>query len=922
MGIAASMMVVSRWDEKSQPSRRDVARVTVRTCAAILAVVAGVCAACKTGAGLNTDIREPAEHTLVAPVFEHGEGNLSGDCFECLDESEALSLIREVLARYGLVGFDQKKVFPQVTYETRHGYREDRADSRRSYGVFEEIRLDRWLLPTELDLRPFESESQFQKELAVDLYDSAGLIAIEFVSAFDASEIVALKYSRGKRRSPFQARAAANLLAMAAKGLTGPRYAAFFYDPMFSSHSKGGAPKAGSRTSPEKGGRDLDADLVRVEAERVDAQADSRRLLERQVIDFAEWLQSQRDGEPCRTRNGEARYMPYRADGSPGTTRAEGGYCGGEKNGVWTRWYSDGSLLDRGAYEAGVRVGKWEFHHPNGFLKEIGEYRTGEKIGPWAEFSPSGILLETANFDMGVPTGAYYHRTGTYYYRADERSDHVVTANFPNGEALIVSYDTWSFRIKKGAANGPAVGVSSEGLVAQGNLVRGLREGRWQVFGHWGCLGAAGDYVNGRREGLWTGEVFDAESNSCRKTEEVNYRNGVPHGYQRVHDRPPCPSEEGNWTNGKPDGVWVKWGIDYDPINRPENPYSCYEREKEEYWMGVRHGHWVSKYSNGCVRSEGDYKDDEKEGLWIEGTVRPNGECRTVKESSFRSGILNGLQTWHYEGTGRQLGILLDDAGLEPAKIETEYSDNKIVGVRKFHLRDGRYYRECEFDPAPVQPYQLRLRVIPEYVAPPGYTRWGDSNMSPPISARCRMWSMPEKRLIEDGEFVATSHEIMTSTGSLMTWYENGQPSLVRPSPDGPAIAYHSNGKVKSKGTYSKSRKDGLWERWYENGNLRERGEYRSGRRVGRWTFWFESGSVSMEGEFRPDYGGDRTGIWVYWDVTGDKRAVVDHTRGYPFVPPMECLDRAGERIECDRKWLSDLLQRGSRISRSSSEDD
>lgn len=86
---------------------------------------------------------------------------------------------------------------------------------------------------------------------------------------------------------------------------------------------------------------------------------------------------------------------------------------------------------------------------------------------------------------------------------------------------------------------------------------------------------------------------------------------------------------------------------------------------------------------------------------------------------------------------------------------------------------------------------------------------------------------------------------------------------------DGEYIAYHANGKVKTRGSYRDNLSTGLWEYFFENGAIKMRGNLEPDGVTGQWEYYFENGQKSMEGLL---IGRKRNGLWTfYYEQSGVK---------------------------------------------------
>ena len=78
----------------------------------------------------------------------------------------------------------------------------------------------------------------------------------------------------------------------------------------------------------------------------------------------------------------------------PPQKKIEGSYFNGNKEGLWTQWYSNGNRKEESNFKAGNLNGtiiKW---FENGTKSEEGIYETGKQNGKWIWFYETGIKKE------------------------------------------------------------------------------------------------------------------------------------------------------------------------------------------------------------------------------------------------------------------------------------------------------------------------------------------------------------------------------------------------------------------------------------------------------------------------------------------------------------------------------------------------
>ena len=100
---------------------------------------------------------------------------------------------------------------------------------------------------------------------------------------------------------------------------------------------------------------------------------------------------------------------------------------------------------------------------------------------------------------------------------------------------------------------------------------------------------------------------------------------------------------------------------------------------------------------------------------------------------------------------------------------------------------------------------------------------------------------------------------------------------------DGEYIAYHANGKIKTKGSYRDNRSIGEWEYFFENGAIKMRGNLEEDGTTGRWEYYFENGQKSMEGVLTS---GKRNDLWAFYYEQGgvkSKGSFSDGKRNGPW---------------------------------------
>lgn len=101
----------------------------------------------------------------------------------------------------------------------------------------------------------------------------------------------------------------------------------------------------------------------------------------------------------------------------------------------------------------------------------------------------------------------------------------------------------------------------------------------------------------------------------------------------------------------------------------------------------------------------------------------------------------------------------------------------------------------------------------------------------------------------------------------------------------GPWEFYHTNGKVKSKGSFNENQeRTGWWEDYHDNGQLKEKTNYLNGKAQGKSQNWYDNGVLASEGTYK---NGEADGEWNYYYYNGLPRKTV-HFRGGQLNGPVK----------------------------------
>jgi antitoxin component YwqK of YwqJK toxin-antitoxin module len=390
---------------------------------------------------------------------------------------------------------------------------------------------------------------------------------------------------------------------------------------------------------------------------------------------------------------------PIELEGSPGWACTD---VEGRRNGPFFTTFPDGSTELSGRFRADVLDGPWRRLYPSGKTAESGAYAGGVKDGSWQIYTESGGLLGDFQMQQGSGVERRWYADGQL---ASERS---YAAGVPDGPSQAFAAGgvlLYAAQFRAGVLDGPRkLGLPGQ-LRLEDEWVKGLPRGTRKIFRrehvameqHFdddGILAGSfvawrdrvtprerGAYVRGERHGLW--RWFDRSRGLER---EGTYASGVRTGRWRQWNGGRL-AMQGTYTRGVPDGVFTYWtatgGVAGTcKMRRGTGVMTTFHDNgqpatKLTMSKGVRQGPYQELSPLGKLLVEGAYRDDARDGAWIErdaagqlvrearyvagkldGPVRRYLGGQLVAEQQYAAGVREGA----YRELGRALGATGEDA--------------------------------------------------------------------------------------------------------------------------------------------------------------------------------------------------------------------------------------------------------------------
>ncbi len=364
---------------------------------------------------------------------------------------------------------------------------------------------------------------------------------------------------------------------------------------------------------------------------------------------------------------------------------------------------------------------------------------------------------------------------------------------------------------------------------------------------------------NGKRTGHWT-ILYDSNFFLVNDPDSVGYYRlirfeaGVPVGKIRDFTKAGLKYWDGYALSIDP------YVFDGESNHYHENGQLSY---RQVYVKGKRDGPCWEYYPNGTLKSEGQHKDDEQDGVWKyyheNGTLQlqltfikgrksgpakfyhPNG--RVSSEGSYRLDYFDGVWT-NYSETGVK-------------SFFNTYHLDTLQGPHEEYFPDGTIkeknsYRKGKLHGAAVVYHENgKLKSKGQYLNDERDGAWAFYHPNGQVKSRGK---------VKNGLF----------EGTWEYFYENGQLSerglLVNNLYEGPWDVWYDNGKPKARIEYARDSSNGKYVSWYQNGQVEEEGQNLRGQRTGPWKKYTEQGTLLQEGSY---LNGETEGLWKYYDEAG-----------------------------------------------------
>lgn len=288
-------------------------------------------------------------------------------------------------------------------------------------------------------------------------------------------------------------------------------------------------------------------------------------------------------------------------------------------------YFPNGKLKSEGKVLNKLKAGVWTFYYDNGYIQSSGNYLRDSMNGKWEFYYDNGQLMGKANYKMS--SGLNKGKSGI---PLDGRDGYFISY-YPNGK--IWQEQKWLH----GEYNGAFISHREDGSFDfTGFYAQGLKDSSWTYYYDSGIKKLEESYYQNKLHG-----VSRSFNKKGKLEKELHYKSGEPDGYYaEYYNDGVTKKKEGNYSTAiiesttgvyrdgkvetkktygnksKAEGVWKEW---YSNGNL---------KSQGEYRNGMKFGLWTTWYINGNKQTEGKYRDDSEDGLWT--GWYSNGELKGI----------------------------------------------------------------------------------------------------------------------------------------------------------------------------------------------------------------------------------------------------------------------------------------------------
>ena len=335
-------------------------------------------------------------------------------------------------------------------------------------------------------------------------------------------------------------------------------------------------------------------------------------------------------------------------------------------------FYGNGQVSSEGFFRDGKPDGMWKTYHVNGNIKSTGLRSNFLLDSIWNFFDESGNLLESISYLKGNKSGfhfIYQKRKGIdsvlyslkskelflendregigYYYADDGKTDQVVRYKSGKKEGLTREFNKDSvIQVIYKYHNGFM--IDREFINQTDN--RDFKQGLWREYFDNDNIRIESNYKNNLLNGYYReydkkGRILVSEFYSGGKVIDKDPEDEIKIEIQNQFDDDGNIIASGGFIEGIPVGVHREYTEEEKVVRTKEfNESGNVISQGVMNNKGLKNEHWKFYFSNGNVRSEGDFRENMRTGKWS--FYYPDGKLEQT--GNYRNSKTDGLWIWYY----------------------------------------------------------------------------------------------------------------------------------------------------------------------------------------------------------------------------------------------------------------------------------
>jgi antitoxin component YwqK of YwqJK toxin-antitoxin module len=285
------------------------------------------------------------------------------------------------------------------------------------------------------------------------------------------------------------------------------------------------------------------------------------------------------------------------------------------------------------------------------------------------------------------------------------------------------------------------------------------------------------------------------------------------------------------------------------------------ERDGVTYEQGAQKpysGKMSSKYNNGNMKTEGEYKDGLPVGTWKfwdrDGTEYTGAVSKYVFHEIQSGETLKSIAN-NFEVDVDQLYELNED-------IDNDTGDKikagQVIGVKTADDADGQFLFWYDKQRIKIKSHKVFIN--------------GKRN------GKWTFWN-------ENGNIVRTgSYAAGKRDGSYAYYFNDGskkeEGAWKNDQRDGLWVKYSNNGNTQKEGTYSNGKKDGVWTTWNDKGLMASKYLYENNKVIDKWAFKYQFYSNGNEKTLKSTRNNKLDGKQTIWHQNGQMKSIGNYTTG------------------------------------------